>query len=534
MSARTSYDAVVIGAGHNGMVCAAYLARAGMRTLVVERRPEPGGALADRELEPGIKAPALAHTVGRLAPSVVEELRLREHGLELVAPSVRVFAPQPDGRSITLWADPGRTAEELRHVSAADASSYPAFDERVRSLGRFMSHLQAATPPDLAAPSLRDGLTGLRLGRALVALDTNDVHTLLRVLPMAVADFVAEHFSDDALRAAIAVRGVQYAAMGPWSAGTTAVLLGDSANNDGGAAGQTVFARGGPGALAAALASSARAFGAELWLRAGVERIASEDGRATGVVLEDGREVSADVIVSNADPKRTLLTLLDPLDAGPSLRWRASNVRMPGVVAKVNLVLSALPRFPAAEGRGTERLAGRLVFAPGIDALERAFDATKYGRIADAPYLEATIPSLVDPSLTRGERHVMSVVVQYAPYHLREGSWQERKDELGDLVLRTLEDYAPGLSDLVSTREVLTPADLEAEFGLTEGHPLHGEPSLDLFFAWRPLLGHAAYRLALEGLYLCGSGAHPGGGVTGGPGANAAREIYRDWARRRV
>jgi phytoene dehydrogenase-like protein len=228
-----------------------------------------------------------------------------------------------------------------------------------------------------------------------------------------------------------------------------------------------------------------------------------------------------------------MLELLDAGDVGPTLRWRASNLRMPGVVAKVNLSLGALPRFPTVEGLGTERLAGRLIFAPGIDALERAFDATKYGRIADAPYLEATIPSLTDPTLTPAETHVMSVVVQYAPYQLRDGSWDEQRDHLGDLVLKTLETYAPGLSDLVTAREVLTPLDLEREFGLTGGHPLHGEPTLDSFFAWRPLLGHSSYRFALDGLYLCGSGAHPGGGVTGGPGANAAREVYRDWTRRR-
>ena len=528
----SSYDVIVVGGGHNGLVCGAYLARTGLRTLIIERRPEPGGALGVRKLGRGIKAPALAHTVGRLAPSVIRDLKLRDHGLELIAPSVRAFAPQPDGRSVTLWKDRRRTADELRPLSKSDSEAYPRFDERIRALSGFVSHLQAATPPDLADPSLRDGLTGLRLGRALLSMDRADVHTLLRVLPMAVADFVAEHFEHDALRALIAARGIQYTAMGPWSAGTTAVLLADSANNDGGAAGQTVFARGGPAALASALDSAARSCGAEVAVKTTVSRITSSDGRVTGVVLQDGREISAKVVVSNADPKKTLLDLLDPVAIGPTLRWRAGNLRMPGVVAKVNLALSALPSFTAAMGTGTERLEGRIVFAPGIDALERAFDATKFGRVAATPYLEATIPSLVDHSLVTGKKHVMSVVVQYAPYHLREGTWKDESDNLGDLVMRTLEDYAPGLTELVTQREVLTPADLESEYGLTEGHPLHGEPALDSFFAWRPLLGHASYRLALDGLYLCGSGAHPGGGVTGGPGANAAREVYRDWGRR--
>lgn len=528
-----AYDAVVVGAGHNGLVCGAYLARAGLRILILERRDHVGGLLVNRELAPGLNAPSLVHTVGRLAGSVVKELHLRLHGLELIAPAVRAFAPQPEGRSVTLWADVARTADELRHISPRDARSYPEFDQRVRALAGFLAHVHAATPPDLSNPSARDGLTGLKLGRVLLGLDKRDLQTLLRVIPMAVADFVSESLSDDALRAAIAVRGIQYAGMGPWSAGTTAVLLSDSANNDGGAPGHTVFARGGPAALAGALAASARSFGAEIRAAAGVARVTTKDERVSGVVLDNGEEIAAPLVVSNADPKMTLLELLDPLDVGPSLRWRAENIRMGGVVAKVNLALAALPRFTAVERADLERLEGRIVLAPGIDALERAFDATKYGRMAPTPYLEATIPTLADPSLASGETHVMSVVVQYVPYHLRDGDWASQSDVLGDLVLRTLEDYAPGIQELVTEREVLTPLDLEHDFGLTEGHPLHGEPGLDQFFAWRPLLGHASYRVAVEGLYLCGAGAHPGGGITGAPGANAAREVYRDWLRRR-
>ncbi|MFN2488249.1 MAG: phytoene desaturase family protein [Actinomycetota bacterium] len=528
-----SYDAIVIGAGHNGLVTGAYLARAGMHTLILERRAYIGGALQTAELAPGLRVPAVAHTVGRLAGSVIANLRLAEHGLELITPAVRAFAPQQDGRAITLWRDVVRTCEELGAWSSADALAYPGFDRRVRALAGFLAHMHAATPPDLTSPSMRDALTGLKVGRAFLGLDEDDAETALRVLPMAVADFVAETFETDALRGALATRGVQYTAMGPWSAGTTAVLLADSANNDGGAPGQTTFARGGPGALASALAESARSYGAEIRTGASVAAISSSEGRVSGVALDDGLEFAAPIVASAADPKSTMLDLIDPVALGPSLRWRAGNLRLPGVVAKVNLALSGLPSFPAAQGND-ERLRGRILIAPGIDALERAFDETKYGRIADPPYLEATIPSLVDDSLASDGAHVMSVFVQYAPYHLRDGDWDERRSELGDLVLRTLEDYAPGITDLVTERRVLTPLDLERDLGLTEGHPLHGEPGLDQFFAWRPLLGHAGYRLALDGLYLCGSGAHPGGGVTGAPGANAAREIFKDWKRRRA
>jgi phytoene dehydrogenase-like protein len=348
---------------------------------------------------------------------------------------------------------------------------------------------------------------------------------------MPVADFVGESFEDDGLRAAIASRAVQFTAMGPWTAGTTAVLLSDSAGNDGGAAGQTTFARGGPGALADALAAAARSHGAEIRTGAEVVAVTVEDDRATGVALESGEEIAGNVVVSAADPKRTLLGLVDPEVLGPTLRWRASSIRMAGCTAKVNLALSGVPGFVGAEG--TERLKGRIVIAPGIDYLERGADAAKYGRVSDQPYLEATIPSLIDPTLAPSGQHVMSVVAQWAPYRLRQGTWDTEREGLGDLAVKTLEAHAPGLSDLIIGRQVLTPVDLEREFGLTAGHVLHGEPGLDQMFAWRPMLGFARYRMPIEGLYLCGSGGHPGGGVTGAPGANAAREILKDMKRRR-
>jgi phytoene dehydrogenase-like protein len=528
------YDAVIVGGGHNGLVTAAYLARAGLRTLVLERRDRVGGAAATTEIEPGVRVPTLAHTVGRLRPSIVRDLRLREHGLALIAPPVRVFAPQPGGGGLTLWGDPRRTAEELRPVSPHDAEAYPDFDRKVRALSSFVAHLDASTPPDLASPGFADAFAGVRLARAFRRLGKRAGREVLRVMPMAVADFVGEAFEHEGLRAAVAVRGIQHAAMGPWSAGTTATLLSDSAQGDAGAAGQATFARGGPGALSDALAVAARSFGADIRNSVEVVRVNSAGLRATGVALADGQEIEASTVVSGVDPKRTLLGLIDPAVLGPTLVWRAGNIRLPGVVAKVNLSLSGLPRFAGADGEeGRTRLEGRIVMAAGIDPLERAFDASKYGRISETPFLEATIPSIVDPTLAPDGIHVMSVVVQYAPYHLRESTWDTEREGLGDLVLKTLEDHAPGISSLVTARQVLTPLDLETEFGLTEGHPLHGEPALDQFFAWRPLFGYARHRLPLEGLYLCGSGAHPGGSITGGPGANAAREILADHKRRR-
>jgi phytoene dehydrogenase-like protein len=429
------YDAVVVGAGHNGLVAAGLLAKAGLSTLVVERAERIGGALGPTdELVPGVRVPTLAHSVGRLAPSVATALKLYDHGLRLIQPEVRVWAPQPDGRAVTLWGDPGRTAGELRSWSAHDADSYPAFDARVRALAEVLGRLNELTPPSADALSAEGALGAVRLVQAFRGLDKKDAQTLLRVLPMAVADFVGEYFDTDSLRALLALRGVLYASMGPWSAGTAAVLLGDSAGNKGGAPGPAVFVEGGPAALAAALASAARTFGAQIRTGAEVAGIrADSEGRASGVALDSGEEIEAGVVVSGADPKRTL-RLVDPVELGPTLRWRAENIRTPGVTAKVNLVLEDLPRFSALGADGDRgRLQGRIVLAPSVDGIEGAFDATKYGRIAPSLPMEATFPTLVDPQPASGGRHVMSIVAQYAPYGLADG-WESGREDLGDRV----------------------------------------------------------------------------------------------------
>lgn len=345
------------------------------------------------------------------------------------------------------------------------------------------------------------------------------------MLPMAVADFLSESLRDPALRGALAVRAIRHTAMGPWSAGTAAVFLADAAEGDDGLAGEATQVIGGPGALAEALAASARAAGAEIRTGAEVVRLSMRDGRVAGVVLADGEEIAAKAVASAADPKRTLTTLADPVELGPHLRWRAATMRTNGASARVDLVLSGLPRF---HGTGdTERIAGHILVAGTVDDVERSHDATKFGQMAEAPTLDAVIPTLADPSLAPAGTHVLSVLVQGAPYRFR-GDWDAEREHLADRVVARLETVAPGIGGLVRARRTRTPLDLERDIGLTGGHVLHGEPGLDQWFAWRPLLGHARYRFGLPGLYLCGSGAHPGGGVTGGPGENAAREIAAD------
>ncbi len=534
MTTTSMYDAIVVGAGHNGLTAAAYMARSGLRVLVLEARPIVGGAAVTEELG-GVRVPTLAHTVGRLKPAVVRELELAKHGLSLIAPEVRLFAPQPDGRAVTMYSDLARSVEAMRVFSENDAASLVEYDRRVRSLSRFLADIGDEAPPDIAGPGLGDALMGLRLGRAFRGLGKQDAQMILRVLAMAAADFVAESFETEPVRAAMAWRAVRYTATGPWSAGSTSWLLADAAGNDGGAAGETVFAKGGPSALSDALAAAARAAGAEIRTGAGVVGITTADGAVTGVVLASGDEISAPAVVSGLDPKQLLTKLIDPVVVGPGMRWRAGNIRTPGTVAKINLVVDGLPEFPAAGG-DPKLLRGRiLVGASSIDDVERAFDASKYGRLPERPVVEATIPSLIDPSLVAGApegTHVISAIMQWMPPKQDAAFWNLQRDAVGDLAVGTLESVAPGLGSRVRARQVLTPADLEAEYGLTGGHPLHAEPGLDSFFLWRPLLGWARYRMPVSGLYLAGSGAHPGGGVTGVPGRNAAREVVADRKRR--
>jgi len=527
---RERFDAVIVGAGHNGLVTAGYLAKAGLRTLVLERRGRAGGPLTTEEVAPGVRAPVAAEGVGGLRAGVVQDLGLGSHGFRAIEPDVAAFAPSADGPGRTLWRDPTRTASELRSRQPRDAEAFVAFDRKIRSLVHFLARVQAAEPPDLASPSLADAGTGLTLLNALRHLGGREVREALRVLPMSVADLVSEAVGDDALRGILGSRGIRYAAMGPWSAGTALNLLWDSASG-GGAAGRTAFARGGPDALVEALVSATKGLGATLRCGVDVSAIRTKRGSVEGVALASGEEIDAWIVASGADPKQTLLRLLDPAELGPTLGWRAEHIRAPGVVAKVTLVLDALPAF----GVEDERLRGRIVVAPSLDDLERAFDHSKYGRISEQPFLEATIPTLSDPSLAPEGLHVMTALFQYAPRHLRGADWDEAaRDRVADGAVRTLEAFAPGLAERIVARHVLTPADLEREYGLSGGHPMHGEHALDQFFAWRPLLGHARYRLAgIRGLYLCGAGAHPGGGVTGGPGRNAARAILGDVRRAR-
>jgi phytoene dehydrogenase-like protein len=528
-------DVVVIGAGPNGLVAAAYLARSGFRPLVLERRPRIGGRAVTEEIHPGFRASTAAFSAGPMLPRIVRDLDLSRHGFEMLTPEVRLHAPAPDGRGLSFYEDPRRTAEALSRFSARDAARFADFHESLARIGAVLAPLLSMTPPPLDRPGAGDLWNLAKVGRTFRALPRKDAYRLLRWGPMAVADFAAEWFETELARAAVAGRGIQGAFAGPWSAGTTANLLLGAASDShsGGPAG---FVRGGMGALSDALGSAAQASGVRVRTGAEVARIRVAADAVRGVTLADGEEIDASTVVSGADPARTFLRLVDPTDLDPEFLAQMQAYRTEGSSARVHFALSDLPRFRSLDGSpGDQRthLSGRIHIGPEIDELERAFDAAKYGDFSPRPYCEAVIPTLADPTLAPPGAHVLSVHVQYAPFRVNGGGWGASREALGDAVLRLLAEYAPDLPAKVVGRMVLTPADLEDRYALTGGHLFHGEHSLDQLFTMRPVLGWARYRTPIRGLYLCGSGTHPGGGVTGAPGANASREIAKDRKRNR-
>ncbi len=524
-------DILILGAGHNGLVAAYYLARAGLKPTVLERRATVGGAAITEEFHPGFKCSTLAHAAGPLAPGLVEEMQLRRHGLEMIQPEPRVFAPSPDGCALILESDPAKSAREVAKFSKKDAEKFREFHHVLERMAKVLRRLMSETPPAIEAPVAADAWNLLHLAREFRSLGKQDMFRLLRWGPMPVADLVAEWFETELLRATVAARGIFGAFLGPLSAGSSAGLLLRAAG-DAHPAGTASFARGGMGALTWAMGRAAMGEGAEIRTGAEVARIDVKDGRAIGVTLADGEEVLARAVVSNADPRRTFLRLIDPAHLEPDFLFKIQNYRCLGAVAKVNLALAGLPRFtaPAApDSSPAGTLAGRISIGPTIEYLERAFDDAKYGAFSREPCLDVMIPSVLDPSLAPAGRHVMSVSAQYAPFKLKQGVWSQQREALGDAVVRTLATYAPNLPGIVLSRQVITPEDLENTYGLTGGHIFHGELALDQLFAMRPLLGWARYRTPLEGLYLCGSGTHPGNGLTGASGRNAVREILKDW-----
>jgi phytoene dehydrogenase-like protein len=520
------HDVVIIGAGHNGLVAAFYLARAGLKTLVLERRPVVGGAAITDEFHPGFRCSTLAHFAGPLRADIARDMQLATR-VKTIRPETQVCALSPDGRALQLFEGAAKSAEEIAKFSRKDADAYNNFGQVLRKISGVLETVLAQTPPALDSPSAGDLFRLLQTGRRVRGLGKKDLYRLLRWGPMPVADLVAEFFETELLRALIAARGIFGTAFGPWSAGSSMVLLLRVAA-DPSPTGTAQFIAGGLGALTQAMAAVVQAAGAEIRTGVEVAHVQIKNGTAQGIVLRDGVEVPASAVVSNADPQRTLLGLVDPAHLEPEFLTKLQHYRSSGTVAKVNLALDGLPRFRAQNGDAAAALSGRIHIGHEIDYLERAFDASKYGEFSRQPYLDIAIPSLTDPSLAPSGKQVMSIYAQFAPRVLKNGNWQNQREALGDTVVKTLAEYAPDLPSLILQRQVITPVDLEETYSMTGGHIFHGELALDQVYAMRPLLGWARYRTPVRGLYLCSTGTHPGIGLTGGSGANAAREILKD------
>ena len=521
------YDAVIIGAGINGLATAGYLARGGLSVLVLERREVVGGSAVTEEFAPGFRCDTCIHDVGWISSKLVHDLDLTKHGLALIADDRPVYAPNGQGDVLRFEASASATSEGLRRFSPADAARWPAFAERIAHLAGFLRSVYERSAPAIHAAGFGEALSLLGTGLQLRRLGKSAMVDLLRTVPMSVAELLDDCFETDVLKGALASEGVRHLRQGPRSGGTAFMFLHHHVGRRPGTMHSARIPVGGAGELSRALADSARASGAEIRTGAEVIRIQGRNEGANGVVLASGEEIAARHVVSSADPRRTLLHLYDPSLLAPEFVRALGHVRFNGVWAKVNLAVDTLPDFSGLSGEDMRRLGGFCV-CPSVNYLERAYDDAKYGRVSERPYLDVRIPSLANPGFAPDGKHVLSVHMQYAPYHMREGAWDKAaREALGDLVLASLAEFWPDIAGSVLYRQVLTPLDLESEYGLPEGHAYHGEMTLDQVLFMRPVPECSDYHTPVRGLFLCGSGTHPGGGIVGGAGANAAREILR-------
>ncbi len=520
------YDAIIIGGGHNGLVNAAYLARAGLRVLVLEQRYLVGGAAVTEEVYPGFKFTVFSYVVSLLRPEIIRELELTRHGLTIL-PLESTITPLLNGDYIFRGSDSHETFRNIQRFSPRDAEAYREYGHTMYQMAKAVKYILGIRPPDPASLHPRELLALLKLGKHFLSIGEDNLYTLVKLMTMGSADFLEEWFETDPLIATMSASGIIGTFLGPRSPGSAYVLLHHYMGEIDGVFRAWGFAKGGTGGISEAIASSARELGAEIRTDARVAKVLMRGDRATGVVLENGDEIQAKLVVSSLDPKLTFLKLVDPDQLPDDLVQRVSHFETQGSSGKVNLALDALPDMSCLPGEGPH-LRGAISISPSVDYIERAYDDAKYGNFSRRPYIDAIIPSLIDPGMAPPGKHVMSCFVQYAPYNLAEGSWQNRREAFGDAVVDTLSEYMPNLKKIILHRQVLSPWDIEEKIGLTGGNIFQGELSLSQLFFLRPAPGYAQFRTPIQGYYQCGSAAHPGGGITGAPGRLAAMEILRD------
>ena len=520
------YDVIVIGGGHNGLTAAAYLARAGRKVLVLERRPVPGGAAVTEEVFKGFRFSVCSYVVSLLRPEIIRELDLPRHGLEIL-PLDGTFTPMPDQRYLWRVNDHARTRREISRHSLVDAEAYDEYGRAMIDMGRFVKPTLSMLPPDPASSRPGDARTLFALLQRFLGLARKDQRNLTQLMTMSAADFLDQWFETDVLKATMAASGIIGTFLGVRSPGTAYVLLHHYMGEIDGAFRSWGLPRGGTGAISNAIAMAALEAGAEIRVETPVAAVLIRNGRACGVVLENGDEIRASTVASSLDPRQTFERLVDRAALPDDFVEEVRRYKFRGSSGKVNLALDALPDFKALPGPGAH-LRGAVSISPSVDYMERAYDSAKYGRFSRRPYIDIVIPSLTDPSVAPPGKHVMSCFVQYAPYHLTEGTWDDKRDEFGDTVIDTIAEYAPNLRDIVLHRQVITPLDLEREWRLSEGNIFQGELTLEQLFFLRPVPGWARYRTPVPGLYMCGSATHPGGGIMGAPGRNAAMRMLSD------
>ncbi len=528
--AEQRYDAVIIGGGHNGLTTAAYLARAGMKVVVLERRHLVGGAAVTEEVFPGFTFSVCSYVVSLLRPEIIRELDLPRHGLEIL-PLDGTFTPMPDRNYLWRANDHAQTRREIARHSRVDAEAYDEYGKAMVEMARFVKPILGMTPPDPARPGLRGMKDLLFLLRRFQRLPYRDKYNQIQLMTMSAVDFLDQWFETDVLKATMSASGIIGTFLGVRSPGTAYVLLHHYMGEIDGAFRSWGFARGGTGAISNAIAAAAREAGVEIRCNAPVAKVLIQGGRATGVALANGDEITAPVIASSVDPWLTFLHMVGADHLDGEFLEDIQRYKFRGSSGKVNLALDGLPDFKALPGPG-RHLRGAISISPSVDYMERAYDDAKYGRFSRRPYMDIVIPSLTDPSVAPPGKHVMSCFVQYAPYHLKEGNWDQQRDAFGDTVIDTIAEHAPNIKDLILHRQVLTPLDLEREFGLSEGNIFQGELSLEQLFFLRPAPGWAQYRTPVRGLWMCGSATHPGGGIMSAPGRNAAFKILDDTRRR--
>ena len=529
------YDAIVVGGGHNGLTAAAYLARAGLSTLVVERRPIIGGCCVTEEIAPRCSASTTSYIASMLRPEIIRDLRLADFGLRMLPCDPVVQVPFPDGQVVSWWADRDRARQEFRKLSVKDSETFVQIDDRLKKLARYLQPFFLEPPPEIDSQGVSGWSNLFRLGKRFRNISTADLAQLISFLTGSLGEFLDNHYESEKIKTLFLANNVYGKHGGPYQPGTALGLLFHLLS--GGEKQQQGFyghVLGGMGAITQALACSGKKLGVEIRTSAPVAQIDVHDGRTRGVVIEDGTQIRGRVILSNADPKRTFLQLIPAKELPVEFLHAIRSIKMDGPCAKVNMVLAVEPRFTGTPSTYSPLQRTFYTLVSSLEFAERCYDIAKFGEIPEDLWVDCVVSSNADDSLAPPGKHILTCFVQFVPYRLRSGNWDEQRELLGDRVVQKIAQYAPNVPNAIIARQVLTPLDLERTYGLTEGNIFHGDLRLEQLFFMRPVPGWSQYRTPVRGLYLCGAGAHPGGGVTGAPGHNAARQVLRDWKTRRL